>query len=421
MRGSRRPSKKRTATAISQPANQIVLTPSRRSMASLAPRERPDAQEETGEDDGEEEPDVGEEQGAGGERREVRNQRELGDDRVEGVGEQMAEGVDHPEQDADAHGDDGRYDLVRGEPGHEEPDGGEGGGQEQETEEATIDRAPVGVAVDAEDGGVAAGERKHQHRVRQAGGELGEDDLDLSDGRRQEQLERARPALLGDEPHRHHGHDQEEEHGRLEEDADELARAGEKENRREGVAHEEQIDGHRRVGDGGGEDRLFLFQEKRGEMPHARSSGWPLVRPRKRVSRSTCTGVMSSRPRPAPTTAAASASAMGPAPESTTQVASSPPGRGSTVTRCTPGTPARQVRTASSGPRTRILMRCHESPPPRARTPSRRPPSRIATRSATRSISPRIWEVTRTVRSPASARTSTRISMTCPGSSALVG
>src|SRR6266436_571186 len=357
MRGSRSPSVKRTATAISQPANQIVLTPSRWSMAGLAPRERLDAQEETGQDDREEEPDVGEEQGAGSERREVRDQRELGDDRVEGVGEQMAEGVDHPEQDADAHGDDGRHDLVRGEPGHQEPDGGEGGGQEQEAEETAVDRAPVGVAVDAEDGGVAAGEREHQHRERQASGELGEDNLDLPDGRRQEQRERARPALLGDEPHRHYGHDQEEEHGRLEEDADELARPVEKENRREGVAHEEQIDSHRRVGDGRGEDRLFLFQEKRAEMPHARSWVWPLVRPRKRVSRSTCTGPMSSRPKPAATTAAASASAMGPAPESTKQVTNSPPGRGSTVTRCTPRTPARQARTASCGPRTRILMR----------------------------------------------------------------
>ena len=40
----------------------------------LAPRQRPDAQEQAGQDDREEEPHVGEEQGAGGERGEMRHQ-----------------------------------------------------------------------------------------------------------------------------------------------------------------------------------------------------------------------------------------------------------------------------------------------------------------------------------------------------------
>jgi hypothetical protein len=155
MRGSRSPSVKRTPTAISQPANQIVLTRRDGPWPPSAAR-APDAQEETGQNDREEEPDVGEEQGAGRERREVRDQRELSDDRVEGVGEQWPRVSIIQSRMPMPMATTGRHDLIRGEPGHEKPDGGEGGGQEQEAEEATVDRTPVGVAVDAEDGGVAA-------------------------------------------------------------------------------------------------------------------------------------------------------------------------------------------------------------------------------------------------------------------------
>src|SRR5262250_1697953 len=311
MRGRRRLSANRTATATSQPANQRVLIPSRRSMASLPPGERPDAQEETNQDDREEEPDIGKEERSGGERREVRDQGELGNDRIEGVWEEIAERIDHPQHDADAQGDDGRHDLVRGEAGYHKADGGEGGGQEQEAEETAVDRTPIGVAVDAQYRGVAAGEREHQTGEGQTGDELGEDDLDLPDGRGQEELQRACPALLREEPHRHHGHDQEEEHGRLEEDADELAGAIEKEHRRERVAHEDEIDGDGRVGDGRREDGLLFFQEQRREVFHATSPD-PLVSERKRASRSRCAGVMSERPKPAATTAAANSSAMDP-------------------------------------------------------------------------------------------------------------
>src|SRR5262244_327860 len=148
MRGSRAPKANKTTTAISQPANHIVLTTSRRSMGRLSPRERSDAQEETDQDDGEEEADVGQEEGSRGERREVPDQGELRDDRVIGFGEEIAQRIDHPEENADAHGDDGRHDLVRGEPGHEEADGGEGSGQEEQAQEAAVDRTPVGVAID---------------------------------------------------------------------------------------------------------------------------------------------------------------------------------------------------------------------------------------------------------------------------------
>src|SRR5438876_961979 len=56
----------------------------------------------------------------------------MGDDRIEWVGEQIAERVDHPEQDARAHGNDRRHDLVGGEPRYQQTDGGERGCQEQE-------------------------------------------------------------------------------------------------------------------------------------------------------------------------------------------------------------------------------------------------------------------------------------------------
>src|SRR4030095_4557177 len=120
---------------MSHPATQIKLIPSRRSIPRLSPRERADAQEESDENDGEKEAHVGEKEGAGGEGREVGHEGEVGDDGVEGLGEEMAEGVDHPQENAHAHGHHGGHDLVRGEPGYEEPDGGEGGGQEQEAEE----------------------------------------------------------------------------------------------------------------------------------------------------------------------------------------------------------------------------------------------------------------------------------------------
>ncbi len=220
-------------------------------------------------------------------------------------------GVDHPEEDSGAHGHHRGHDLVRHQPGHQEPDGGERGGQEQEPEEPAVDRPPVGIAVDAQDDRIAAGEREHQRGQGQPGDELGQDDLDLPDRRRQEQLERPRPPLLREEPHGHHRYDEQKEHRGLEEDPDQLAGSIQEEDRGEGVAHEQQIDRHRGVGDGGREDRPLLLEQEGAEVPHAAASGPPLVRPRKSVSRSTGAGPISCRPKPPATVAAASASAIG--------------------------------------------------------------------------------------------------------------
>ena len=134
----------------------------------------------------------------------------MGDHRVERVGEQVPEGVDHPEQDAEAHRDHRRHDLIRAERRDDEPDGGESGRQQQEAQEAAVDRAPVGLAVDPDDDGVAERQPEHQDRKRQTREKLGEDDLDFPDGRRQEQLQGTGPSLLGEEPHRHDGHEEEE-------------------------------------------------------------------------------------------------------------------------------------------------------------------------------------------------------------------
>src|SRR5438552_924453 len=241
----------------------------------------------------------------------------MGDDRIEWVGQQIAERVDHPEQDARAHGDDRRHDLVGGEARYEQTDGGERCCEEQEAEEAAVDRSPVGLAVDTENDRITAREPERQQRDRQTGDELGEDDLDLRDGGRQEKLERTRPSLLREEPHRNHGHDEEEQHRRLEEDADELARPVEEEDRGERVAHQEQVDRYRGIGDGRRENRPFLLEEERAQMPHARDSGPSFVRPRKSASRSTGAGPISRSPKPPATTAVASASAMGPIAAST--------------------------------------------------------------------------------------------------------
>src|SRR5213594_1307129 len=291
----------------------------------LPPGERPHAQKEARESDAQEEAHVRQEERAGGERREVAEQREAHEEGVVRIGEEVAERVDHPEQKEEAERDDRGDDLVRGEGRDEQPHRDQRAGVQQKPEVAAVDRSPVRVAVEPEDHRVARREPEDHDDDRHAGGELREHDLDLANGRREEQLERARLALLGDEPHGDDGQHEHEEHGHLEEDVQKRRDFVEEEDARERVAHDEQEDRDDRVGDRRGEERPLLLEEQGAEVAHRDAAGPRPVSSRNTVSRSADTSSSSRSANPFPTTAAASASLAAGVATSTTYAAGSGP------------------------------------------------------------------------------------------------
>jgi hypothetical protein len=99
--------------------------------------------------------------------------------------------IDHPEHQKEREGDHPRDDLIAGEAGHEQPERQEAAAHEQQSEIARHHGPPFRVAERKQESEVNHGHRDHDGIEREAAQEFADDDLQVRERRRQQQLDRA--------------------------------------------------------------------------------------------------------------------------------------------------------------------------------------------------------------------------------------
>src|ERR1017187_4090593 len=266
-----------------------------------------------------------------------------------GAGIEGGEPTEQPEQQADEKRHAAGHDLVAGGGGDEDSNGQQGGALEDESEVGDQHGFQIGLAPGEEHGDVEHRHAEDAEEERHCAEPLADDNLDVLDGRGEQEFDGAGALLFGDQAHADHGHQEEGDGGGeaeqrandllihvhglllahhlgLEAEADEIPRGGE-----EAESEDQAKKRHQQIGDGRCEIALDFFVAGEGDFFHFWSPSClvsAVVSCRKISSRLRPTERSSERFQPELTTPRASSAGLGwPSEASTSRETASAPRR----------------------------------------------------------------------------------------------
>src|ERR1019366_3843384 len=194
-----------------------------------------------------------------------------------GAGIEGGEPTEQPEQQTDEERHAAGHDLVAGGGGDEDSNGQQGGALEDESEVGDQHGFQIGLAPGEEHGDVEHRHAEDAEEERHCAEPLANDNLDVLDGRGEQEFDGAGALLFGDQAHADHGHQEEGDGGGeaeqrandllihvhglllahhlgLEAEADEIPRGGE-----EAESEDQAEKRHQQIGDGRCEIALDFF------------------------------------------------------------------------------------------------------------------------------------------------------------------
>src|SRR5438552_6314148 len=362
---------------------------------------------------------------------EMIEQRELEEDRCHRLADGRLVPRHEPAEHQHAIGEHRGHHLVLGDGGGGRPAGEKRGAEQYESDVAGEHRRRRKGMEHVEDR--RTGRRpEEEHEVHdQRGDELAGKHLAVPHRVGPEELERAEPPLLGEEPHAQQWQDEERHEPVVEEheapEAGGQARAAEKDEEHEvaveEVTGEEHEDGGEHPRERTAEEDAELAPADEEGLPHRPSAG--ATSARNASSSEASTGASPRSPQPwAVTSAATRARTSAPGSASTRQRAW-PLERASRSTCRTPGTAASVAMSASAGAAASTsrhdVRRSRAARSAGRSAASTRPPCRMTTRSQRPSTSASAWLETRMACASPSVRMRRRVSTECAGSRPPVG
>src|SRR5215471_2049175 len=221
----------------------------------------------------------------------VLSDREVLEHRAEGAAGELRAPSDDPERQQHPEGSESRYDLVLGQRGDQEPHREERATGQDQAEVAGEHRPPLDAGEVRDDPRIEQRQDEQQDVQDQGGHVLPRHDLAVAHRVRQQELDRAGLLLLGEQPHRHHRQEEQQDHAHVREqrphhvlgDVEVLAHAGlherphrdvavVQEDLAEEPAGDQQEEGEDDIGHRGAEVQPHLLLEN-GQPAHQRSSG----------------------------------------------------------------------------------------------------------------------------------------------------
>src|SRR3990172_2245235 len=147
---------------------------------------------------------------------EVLGHGKVGDEARGGAGPALGV-LDEPEEEEGAERQEAGHDLVPREAAEDEPEGDEGGAEEEHPEIAHEERLPLRGSEEEENGHMQERERQHRGIEEESAEELSQHDLEIGDGRGEQELDGAGADLFRERAHGQHGNEEQEDYARGEE------------------------------------------------------------------------------------------------------------------------------------------------------------------------------------------------------------